>query len=121
MSRAHTPGPWAVTSSTGDVHSQARNGQNWICQGPNADAVSAPPLSERIANAFLYAAAPELLEALELADATLRGANMNRNVVERKVRAALDKARGGNPPPAANPYPEPPLPDEQLANGGACS
>ncbi len=28
-------------------------------------------------------------EALELADATLRGANMNRNVVERKVSAAL--------------------------------
>jgi len=30
-----------------------------------------------------------LREALELADAALRGANMNMNVVERKVRAAL--------------------------------
>lgn len=34
-----------------------------------------------------------LVEALELADATLRGANMNRNVVERKVAAALAQAR----------------------------
>ena len=30
-----------------------------------------------------------LREALELADAALRGANMNMNVVQRKVRAAL--------------------------------
>ena len=30
-----------------------------------------------------------LREALELADCALRGANMNMNVVERKVRAAL--------------------------------
>jgi len=32
----------------------------------------------------------KLLEALKLADATLRGANMNRNVVERKVLAAIE-------------------------------
>ena len=31
-----------------------------------------------------------LREALGLADAALRGANMNMNVVERKVRAALE-------------------------------
>jgi hypothetical protein len=34
-----------------------------------------------------------LREALELADATLRGANMDRSVVERKISAALAKAR----------------------------
>jgi hypothetical protein len=33
-----------------------------------------------------------LREALELADASLRGANMNMNVVERKVRAALKES-----------------------------
>lgn len=33
-----------------------------------------------------------LVEALKLADASLRGANMNMNVVERKVRAALEGA-----------------------------
>ena len=40
------------------------------------------------------------LEALELADATLRGANMNRNVVERKVVAAIELLRAA---PAATP------------------
>ena len=36
----------------------------------------------------------ELLEALELTDAVLSGANMNMKVVERKVKAAIAKARG---------------------------
>lgn len=35
----------------------------------------------------------ELCEALELADAALRGAHMNMNVVERKITAALQKAK----------------------------
>ncbi len=34
----------------------------------------------------------ELLEALKLADALLRGANMNVKVVEQKVREAIEKA-----------------------------
>lgn len=34
-----------------------------------------------------------LLEALELADAVLSGANMDMKVVERKVKAAIAKAR----------------------------
>ena len=37
----------------------------------------------------------ELLEALKLADALLWGANMNAVVVERKVKAAIAKATGG--------------------------
>lgn len=36
----------------------------------------------------------ELLEALRLADAALSGANMNMDVVEKKVKSAIDKARG---------------------------
>ena len=36
----------------------------------------------------------ELLEALELADAALSGANMDMKVVERKVKAAIAKFRG---------------------------
>jgi hypothetical protein len=35
----------------------------------------------------------ELAEALELADCALSGSNMNMNVVQRKVKAALEKAR----------------------------
>ncbi len=40
-------------------------------------------------------AAPDMLEALKLADAALSGANMNMRVVERKIKAAIAKATGG--------------------------
>jgi len=40
----------------------------------------------------LRSANAELVEALQLADAAMSGANMNMNVVEKKVRAALAKA-----------------------------
>lgn len=41
-----------------------------------------------------HTAASELLGALEMADAALFGANMDMAAVERKVRAAIAKARG---------------------------
>lgn len=44
----------------------------------------------------LMAERGELLKAPRLADAALAGANMNMTVVERKVRAAVDKATGGS-------------------------
>lgn len=44
--------------------------------------------------AALRARIAELTEALHLADATLSGANMNRAVVERKIRAALSQGTG---------------------------
>ena len=42
----------------------------------------------------LEAEVERLREALGLADAALRGANMNMNVVERKLRAALEAKHG---------------------------
>ena len=45
-------------------------------------------------NANLMAAAPEMLEALELADAMLCGANMDKSAIGRKINAALAKAKG---------------------------
>lgn len=50
--------------------------------------------AENAADRALMTAAPLLLEALELADALLRGANMNRSVVKQKIETALSKARG---------------------------
>ena len=45
-------------------------------------------------NANLIAAAPELYEALKLADAEFSGANIDILALERKIHAALAKARG---------------------------
>lgn len=80
----HTPGPWVDGGY--DVEASDRT---LVCsmsgwRGPQATK----------ANARLIAAAPELLEALKLADAALSGANMNMNVVQRKVSEAIAKAEG---------------------------
>lgn len=92
----HTPGPWHVCTATHPdlgpiraVATQEGDGVDCVCivdQLPGCD--------ESTANALLIAAAPDLLEALKLADATLLGANMNAGVVERKVKAAIAKATG---------------------------
>lgn len=42
----------------------------------------------------LYEVNQELLEALKLADAMLRGANMDSAFVQKKVEAAITKAEG---------------------------
>lgn len=42
----------------------------------------------------LYAVNQELLEALKLADAMLRGANMDSAFVQKKVEAAIAKVEG---------------------------
>ncbi len=57
-----TKGPWAVTSS-GNVFSQARRYNRWICHGPNAGGMIAPSDGESDANARLIAAAPDLAQA----------------------------------------------------------
>lgn len=91
----HTPGPWTVSAmlSASENHKGFRLIDN--------DGYLIGELSPRdsdgiegLANAELAAAAPELFEALKLADAMLSGANMNTNVVEQKVRAAIAKVTG---------------------------
>lgn len=89
----HTKGPWvvnkggslAVISGDGKVVAYTQRRGQWDARLSETESPH---------NACLIAAAPCLLEALELADAMLSGANMNANVVERKVRAAIAKARG---------------------------
>lgn len=105
MSEAkHTPGPWHIVI---DDDGNPLSGRPMVAAAPELDCAivhwdgfiqkywrSARGDKEIHANARLIAAAPDLLEALELADAALSGANMNMQVVERKVRAAIAKAKG---------------------------
>ena len=92
----HTPGPWRL------VAIEDRSIKH-LCPC-NADGVSILTIVHQAqipfatvyeeADARLIAAAPEMFEALKLADAMLSGANMNTNVVEQKVRAAIAKVTG---------------------------
>ncbi len=59
------------------------------------DSIQAALTGQLIETQAVEAQLDDLLEALKLADCLLRGANMNRNVVERKVRAAIAKVKGG--------------------------
>jgi len=90
----HTEGPWEVTSLSGDIHAQSRNGQNWICQGPNEDAASAPPAEERRANARILAASLDLLEAAQLSIGSLKWDQSDKasREVMRRLYAAVQKA-----------------------------
>jgi hypothetical protein len=101
MSASFTPGPWAYVDATKEASMQFSpscvirgDGKQIAAFSWNDNSPHFPTKDESQANARLIAAAPDLLEALQLADATLRGAHMNRNVVERKVSAALAKAEG---------------------------
>lgn len=90
----HTEGPWTATKFnpvTGEID------DCYLYVEPGIAVIERKVKGHDqhdTANARLIAAAPDLLEALELADAALSGANMNMNVVERKVKAAIARARG---------------------------
>ena len=87
----YTPGPWA-TAWTNDV---GPNDEYYVEFYEILDSSkNRIGTMENKSDANLVAAAPELLEALKLADALLWGANMNALVVERKVKAAIAKATG---------------------------
>jgi len=89
----HTPGPWSVVELTPNTVQtpSGRISVNW-----NATHDDGKRLNEAEANARLIAAAPELLDALELAleiiEATGPGSYP---VAEEQIRAAIAKAKGG--------------------------
>lgn len=93
---APTPMPWLVETDT--AIPLVVNSDGWpilISGGVRQIGVSYDENRKRlIADVRLAAAAPDLLEALKLADAALSGANMNMNVVQRKVHDAIAKAEG---------------------------
>lgn len=82
MNKSHTPAPWRLDGCELIADSTVIATVHWH-SGRDA---------ENAADGALMTAAPQLLEALELANALLCGANMNRNVVERKVTAAIAAA-----------------------------
>ena len=92
---SHTPGPWRwKLEEFGSYRLIAKDGTK-VADDGSADGEYGGWMNDpKEPNARLIAAAPDLLEALELAHAMLSGANMNVNVVEKKVRAAIAKARG---------------------------
>lgn len=101
---AHTPGPWEADErlASGTIFGPEVDGVQTFVAFVRLDdtrerhdgRIEEVKSKEAKANARLIAAAPDLLEALDLADRLLRGANMNRSVVENKVSAALAKAGG---------------------------
>ena len=107
----HTPGDWvadgecikhadgivAFTAIPRDINEDRLDGECWLDMRRRTEPDRLAVASEQRANTLLLAAASDLLEALRLADATLSGANMNKKVVERKVRAAIAKATGATP------------------------
>ena len=98
----HTPGPWKVgmggsircdyTDKDGDdiIIGGIKNRSIQIGSSP----FSTPNQKEQSANAHLIAAAPELLEALELCEEALKSAGHEQWVAYRATVAAIAKARG---------------------------
>ena len=81
----HTPGPWRFDPKLGVVSQFEIN-----------DVGEPMNIAQEVnyLDGSLLAAAPEMLEALELADAMLCGANMDKSAIGRKINAALAKAKG---------------------------
>ena len=94
MKQHHTPGPWYVSTPPPNGEQIIGNEKGMMVAVATTGVGLHNNTTTTLANARLIAAAPDLLEALQLADATLSGANMNLAVVERKIRAAIAKALG---------------------------
>lgn len=86
MESKHTPGPWKPLSSM-DGHVEAECGLIAKAYRYSIDSDELPVE----ANARLIAAAPEMLEALR----ALIEPTYSRKTAERKARAAIAKATGG--------------------------
>jgi hypothetical protein len=100
MTTKHTPGPWIVDygDTKGHVKSIAVNPDGYTPTVARYDTlVTSISDSEKAANAALIAAAPELLEALEMVESLLIGIAMTDYPVTdelEKVTAAIAKAKG---------------------------
>lgn len=86
----HTPGPWYVTGSSQDgtmICSGIKSVANWPAR---------PDCNEATANARLIASAPEMLNALELAQATIARLDKHASATGTLdvIAATIKKAKG---------------------------
>lgn len=96
MSNIHTPGPWAqAKSSKTEI---LAGGNAWIASARWSNEIS---IDKAKANAQLIAAAPELLDALQVLAAEYEpnlktfAENAPRKAIWQKALAAIAKASGG--------------------------
>jgi hypothetical protein len=100
----HTPGPWRIFNAgrgrTLSIHGprgELGTNEDCVVNWPGFDSCDKPK-RERVANARLIAAAPDLLEALEAFAAAEFGEmdayRARLSIAAEKARAALTKARG---------------------------
>jgi hypothetical protein len=96
----HTPGPWRIVEQTSTIvvvtESQSKTkygASRYACIG-GFDGSIPEQLSEAMANARIIAAAPDLLEALEMLAAVDFGADGSVERGARLARIAIAKARG---------------------------
>lgn len=88
MSTQHTPGPWvAVARTNAYIEIEAPNQP-----GYSAKKVATASLTNHEANARLIAAAPDLLEALNAAEALLHSLGMQSSDAYQEIDAAIAKA-----------------------------
>ena len=106
MSASFTPGPWVVSIPTQSfeictIHGVTRQptedglGQEWVYVKPETmfrgDEWCWPDGDEKLANAYLIAAAPDLYEALKIAQLWL---DVDGRFDMQRINAAIAKAEG---------------------------
>lgn len=98
---AHTPGPWFTSRPHGTIYIEARLRGSTLQEVAAVGPTEAPEQQE--ANARLVAAAPELLEALQLLEAEMvlsgnaGSEDYGWKPAIEKTRAAIAKATGATP------------------------
>lgn len=85
----HTPGPWTV-----DLPWALKNSGHYIVMAENTPIADCGP--NRASNARLIAAAPELLEALQIFLEWFESGKNESLLDWKKLRATLAKATGGH-------------------------
>lgn len=97
----HTPGPWEILDTyEADLLNEGRPRRETVWEISNRDAGNSPAYATSAADASLIAAAPELLEALQVAVFAMGAQGANHDLRHplrpawEQARAAIAKAEG---------------------------